>query len=183
MVGFNWLDFILIVLLLVGMAIGYAQGLLRQVIGLAALYIGAVIATQYFQVLSRGIANFLNTSPDQLTNAVCFFVILFAIMGIINFLAFDAYRVTRLNIFPLLDHLGGMIIGLTSMWILLSLAVNVLQFATTASSWAQVENARQVLSSGLGTSVMVPITTSTLPLIISSIRPWLPAGLPAIFNF
>lgn len=180
--GYNWLDFVLIMLLLIGMATGYAQGMLRQVIGLAALYVGAVVATQYFQVVSRTATGVLRTTPDQLTNAVAFFVILLVVVAVINFLAFDAYRVTRLHIFPLLDHMGGMVIGLVSMWIIISLVVNVLMFATGASSWADIENARLVLRNGLVTSVMVPVSGSTLPLIISSIRPWLPGGMPAIFD-
>ena len=41
-----WLDVVILFLLVLGLGIGYAQGLVRQAIGLAALYIGAILGAQ-----------------------------------------------------------------------------------------------------------------------------------------
>lgn len=179
---FNWFDLLLILLLLVGAAVGYMQGIIRQIIGLAALYIALVLATQFFQPVAGGFSQFTKMPSNVLTNAVTFFVIFFVIVLIINFIAKDAYRSTRLQLVPWTDHIGGMILGLASMWALLTIAVSVLAFTTSTDTWIQAESVRLILRSGLESSRLAEYSEETLPVIINSIRPWLPTGLPALFE-
>lgn len=179
---FNWLDLILIVFLLAGMAVGYAQGFVRQLIGLAAMYVSLVLATQFFRALSQLVGSLLKQPPNTLTNALAFFAILFVAMGIVNFLALDAYKSTRIRVLPLLDHTLGLVLGVASMWILASVVVSVLIFAATTQNWPGAETARAVLRDGLETSSLALITATTLPMVVEAIRPWLPAGLPAVFD-
>ena len=47
MPGFNWFDFVIIVMLLAGMAIGYSQGLVRQLIGILALYVALALSIYF----------------------------------------------------------------------------------------------------------------------------------------
>jgi uncharacterized membrane protein required for colicin V production len=182
MSAFNWLDFILIFMLLLAMAIGYAQGLIRQLIGLAAVYVGLVIATQFFVPLTQAYSSLTLTSPNTLTNAISFFVILLLTMFVLNILGQDAYRQLRFNMFPLLNHVGGMLLGVASMWILLTVVVNVLLFAINTQSWGNADPYRLILDNGLTNSRVAEVTASTLPIIVSTIRPWLPSGLPALFE-
>lgn len=182
MFGMNWVDSALILLLVLGLIIGYAQGLLRQVINLAAMYLGAILAAQYYQVLGASFKDMLSTTPGSALMAVAFFIIMFSVTAILNFLSFDAYRTTSLSLMPALDHLGGMVIGLVAAWILITLAVNVLLFATSAHSWATAEEFRQLMREGISGSQIASATVSTLPSILVTIKPWLPAGLPSIFN-
>lgn len=181
--GFNWLDIIIIILLLSGMAIGFTQGLMRQLIGLAALYIGLVLATQFFRPLSQLLGDALNSPANTLSNAIAFFFILFLIMGIINFFGLDAYKSTKIHILPFVDQLVGMVLGVASSWIVLSVAVNVLVFAVNTQVWpGNAELTRAIIKNGLETSRLAEVTSSTLPMIVSTLRPWLPGGLPAIFQ-
>lgn len=183
MAGFNWFDLVLILLLLVGMAVGYSQGMVRQVIGLAALYISFVIATQFFQGLSRLVSDLVNAPPTTLANALSFFGIFFLILAIVNFLGIDAYKMTRLRPVPILDHIGGMLLGVVSMWIILTIATNVLIFAVNTQGWtSNAESVRVILKYGLDGSRIAEVTGSTLPMIVATIRPWLPAGIPALFQ-
>jgi len=182
MAGFNWIDFILILLLLVAMAIGYTQGLIRQFIGLLAIYIGLVLATQFFVPLSQAYSSLTQSAPTTLTNAISFFIILVAVMIIINIIARDSYKSIRVKIFPFIDHLGGMGLGVLSMWILLSVVVNVLTFAINTQSWGRADLYRLILEAGFGGSLIAEVTTSTLPMIVSTIRPWMQGGFPAIFE-
>lgn len=182
MAGFNWVDFILILLLLVGMAIGYAQGILREFVGLIAIYIGLVVATQFFVPLSQTFSSVTKNPPNTLGNAIAFFIILFVVMSIINFIAKDAYRAMRIRTLPGIDHLGGMILGVISMWILVTVFVNVMTFAMTTQAWGSAEGYRLILEAGLTNSRVAELTTSTLPVIVMTIRPWMPGGLPAIFE-
>ncbi len=181
MTAINWMDCGLILLLALGMLLGYAQGLLRQMIALAALYLGAILATQYFTVLGGVLKGILPTTPGPLLNDIAFFIILFAVVVILSYLAHDAYNV-NLRLIPWLNHLGGMVLGLLAAWIVLTLAVNVLTFTTGLSNWSDAEPVRQTLRHGLEGSVLAKYSTSTFPTLIAAIKPWLPRGLPRIFN-
>ena len=181
MLGINWLDFILVLLLALGLGIGYVQGLLRQVVSLAALYLGAVLATQYYHVLANVFKGMLVTTPGTLLDMGAFFIIMFGVMGILNFLALDAYRM-KLRLLPALDYLGGMVLGLIWMWVIITLALNILTFATAGQSWQAADGARQTLHDGIAGSQIAAATNSTVPTLIAAIKPWLPAGLPSIFH-
>ena len=177
----NWFDAALILLLILGLAIGYSQGLLRQVINLASLYIGAILGAQYYHFVGKFLIGLFPTTPGTLLNDAAFFIILIFIATIINFLARDAYHVD-LRILPWINHLAGMLIGLAGMWILVTLAVNVLTFATSTPTWAGADDVRQLLLSGLGGSALAGATRETFPTLISALKPWLPTGVPAIFD-
>jgi uncharacterized membrane protein required for colicin V production len=178
----NWLDYVLILLLLAGLTVGYVQGLLRQVINLAAMYLGAILAAQYFHLLGNLLKAQLVTTPGTLLNALAFFIVMFAVTGLLNFLTFDAYKNTKLSLFPVLDHVGGMLLGLIASWILITLMINILTSATATQYWMSAEHLRQVLRDGIRGSEIAAVTETTLPSILSAIKPWLPSGLPGIFN-
>lgn len=180
--GFNWLDFLIFFLILVGMGIGFATGLLRQVISLAALYIGAVLGAQYYTVIADRIRSFApQSSSDRFLSAFAFIVVLVVVTSIINWLAFDAYRSTQIRLVPLLDQLGGTVIALVTVTISLSLLLPVLTFAT-GEPWPWSEATRQFVLSGLDSSHVLPFFDQLKPLLLTALRPWLPAGLPALFN-
>lgn len=182
--GFNWLDIVIIILLLTGMVVGFRQGLIRQLIGLAALYAGLVLATEFFRGVSQTAGDALNAPPNTLSNAAAFFFILFIAMGVINYFGQDAYKSTKIHLIPFLDQVTGIVLGVASMWIILSVAINVLIFAVNTQAWppGYAETAQVILKGSLESSRLSDVASSTLPLIISTIRPWLPGGLPAIFD-
>lgn len=182
MSGFNWFDFLLILLLLSGMALGYAQGLIRQVIGLLALYVGLVVATQFFVPLTQLVSRVTLNPPNTLTNALSFFSILLLALLILNILGQDAYRQFRFKLFPLFDHLGGMILGVASMWVIITVSISVLTFAINTQGWGNAEGYRLILNNGIDNSRIAQVTATTLPMIVSTLRPWLPTGMPALFE-
>ena len=180
--GFNWLDLLIFFLIIMSMAVGYAQGLLRQVIGLAALYIGAILGAQYYTVISDAIRHLaFQAGTSRFLNAFSFFVILIFVSAVINWLAHDAYHSTKLQLFPLVDQLGGALLGLVTMAVLISLALPVINFATS-EPWAWSETARQLIATGFQTSHFLPFFDEFKPLLLGALRPWLPAGLPSLFD-
>jgi uncharacterized membrane protein required for colicin V production len=178
----NWLDFCLILLMGLGVTIGYLQGMLRQVMNLAAMYLAAILAAQYYHVFGNYFKGQLVTTPGTMLNGVAFFIIIFAVTGLLNFLTYDAYKNTKLSLTPVLDRLGGMILGLVAAWILIALAINILDFATSTQSWTSADMVRQQLMDGIRGSVLAEATGATLPGILAAMKPWLPAGIPTIFN-
>ncbi len=180
MLGLNWFDVVLLLLLGLGLLSGYMQGLLRQIITLAALYLGAVVGAQYYYALANPLKSLMATTPPLLINSISFFIILLAVVAILVFLAHDASKLT-IALHPAVDHLGGMILGLVTVWIFITIGVNVLQVATQIE-WPQAENLRQLVDAGVSNSFLAQETTLTLPTLLATIRPWLPIGLPSIFN-
>jgi uncharacterized membrane protein required for colicin V production len=180
--GFNWLDFFFFFLIIVSMIVGFVQGLLRQVIGLAALYIGAILGMQYYGLLSEWVrALTFQPTTNRFLNALCFLVILILVASVINWLAYDAYRSTRLQILPLIDQLGGVILALVTMLILIALLLPVVAFATV-ETWPWGEPARVFIDTGLKSSRLITIFNDFKPLLLTTLLPWLPAGLPALFT-
>ncbi len=180
--GFNWLDFLIFFLIILSMAVGFAQGLLRQVIGLAALYIGTILGAQYYIVISDFIRMLsFQTSSNRFLNAFSFFVILIFVTSVISWLAYDAYRSTKIQLMPLVDQLGGTLLGLVTMTIFVSIALPVIGFATS-ETWPWSETARQFVITGFKTSLLLPVFSAFKPLLLSALLPWLPSGLPSLLN-
>ncbi len=181
LVGVNWVDAVLLLSLVVGVAVGYAQGVIRQMLGLLALYIGTILGAQYFSLLAQGIRMVLVGVPGRFVNALAFFFIVIAVTAIVNWLVFDAYRSTRINRFPILDHFGGGALGLLSTMVVVGFCLPVIVFATREPTpWA--EQARLAVANGMQTSEMVRFFELFKPGLLSLIAPWMPGGLPSIFN-
>jgi len=182
--GFNWLDFLIFFLIIASMTIGFVQGLLRQMIGLAALYIGTILGAQYYPLIGAGIRSLsIQTAvPGKVLNAFSFSVILAFVSSIVNWLAYDAYRSTKLRIAPAIDQLSGTILGLVSIVILMSIVLPVIAFATS-EPWPWSEQARAFVATGLQTSRLLTIFDQFRPFLLSTLIPWLPAGVPSLFFY
>ncbi len=179
--GFNWFDIVLFILVAFGLTVGYTQGLLRQIIGLAGLYIATIIATQYFIPFSHFLSSLFFLTESRLINAIAFFVILLGVSAIINFLAADAYRMTKLKMFPLIDQLGGSVVGVITIAITLTLILPIINFVTS-EPLPYFDPVRSSIVQGMQTSRLMPIFQAIQPTLLNAISPWIPGGLPSIFN-
>jgi uncharacterized membrane protein required for colicin V production len=179
--GLSWLDIVLFASVLGALAVGYVQGFVRQVLNLAAMYLAAIIATQYYRLLSEFFSQIFFTTPRPLLDAVAFFIVFLGVQGLLSFLTADAYKNTRLP-FPLVDHLLGAGVGLLSGWIAISLALTILAFGVRTEAWGPLENVHLSLREGLDGSQFTIAFMGTMPTLLNAIKPWLPMGLPAIFN-
>ena len=75
----NWLDLVFIVILLGTMIMGIVKGLVRQVIGLAAVIVGLILASLYYQ----GVAEILQKiiRARLLSNFLGFLIIFFCVLA------------------------------------------------------------------------------------------------------
>jgi len=179
--GLDWIDWILILLIITSLGIGFAQGMLRQIIGLAALYIAMILAAQYYVAVSDLIRAVIFQPTNRFLNAIAFFIIAVVVWSLISWMAFDAYRSTKVRLFPLLDQFGGSILSLVSAIVALTLILPVILFMV-GEPWPGNETIRVGIESGMQASRLVPLFTAIKPAILSSLSPWLPMGLPSIFN-
>jgi uncharacterized membrane protein required for colicin V production len=182
LVGLNWVDVVLLILAAVSLVVGYVQGLLRQVISLAALYIAIILGAQYYAPFAAWMrAVTFQPNLSRISNMIAFFVIVLLVYTVLTFLAQDAYERTRLKIFPVVDQFGGSILALATLVIMAVLSLAVLQFSIV-EPWPGLEAAHDQIASGLGSSSLVLLLETNKEMLLNTLRPWLPAGLPSIFN-
>jgi uncharacterized membrane protein required for colicin V production len=180
--AFNILAFILLVLFLIALGVGFAQGILRQVIGMAALYIALVLGAQYYSPFSTWLQSTLFLQKTSLLSAISFFIIVVVVWIIVTGLAFDAYRATKLNLFPLIDQLGGAILAVITLTVALAFILPVIKLMVS-EPWVSIENVRQMLNAAITGSRLVPELIGLRPLLLNSLTPLLPYGIPSIFTF
>ncbi|MBI5304067.1 MAG: CvpA family protein [Chloroflexi bacterium] len=180
LMGVHSVDLILIVLCITGLVLGFTQGLLRQVIALGTLYVAAVIGMQYFGVVTGWLlAVFRSGVTNRFLNGVAFLLIVFIVATVLNIMAYDVYRSTRLRVFPLLDYFGGSVLGLATMVILISLLLPVITF-TLAEPMPYNDQWRVLARDEMQVAQLIPFFASLKPAVLSALSPWLPGGIPAL---
>ncbi len=180
LVGIHSVDLIIIALCLIGMVFGFTQGLLRQVIVLGTLYVAAVLGMQYYSLVTGWmLAMFRSGVTNRFLNGVAFMLIVLVVATVLNIMAFDAYRATRLRLFPLLDHFGGSVLGLATIVILISLLLPIATF-TLAEPMPYNDQWRVLVRDEILLAQLVPLFKNFNPIILGALSPWLPGGTPAL---
>ncbi len=179
--GFNWLDVVLFCLLIIGLAIGYLQGLVRQLIGLAGFYAAAILGAQYYTYPEAAVRFVWSWLPPRPASGLSFILTFVGITLIINAIATAASRSTKWQLFPILDRLGGSLLGLLTMFLSIALCLPVLLFSL-GDPWPAADSTRELIASGVADSRLVVVLDAAKPLILDALAPWLPGGLPSIFN-
>ncbi len=102
---------------------------------------------------------------------------------ILNFIVSHTYKDTELPGVRQIDQLGGMVIGfiVISTWI--GLAIVALAFVLSATDTAS-SGLRDNVLMYFHSSRLIPIFYRLLPIVLATLRPWMPKGLPPeIFSF
>jgi len=177
----SWLnpfDVIIVLALLGGTALGFIRGLVRMALNLLVLYVAVVLAMTFYDDAGRWIHYASDGAiPETTAEVLAFLLILILTTALVNFVLNKTYKDTELPGIRQIDQLGGMFIGfvLTCTWI--GLAIIALAF---------ILNATGSTGSGLRDSIvfyfegsnLVPIFYKFLPIVIATLRPWMPKGLP-----
>jgi len=175
---------VLIALALIGSVIyGFLRGLVRMLLSLAVLYIAAVLAMAFYELIGERM-NYLSGGQLTLTvsQGIAFLLILVLTTLIVNFALSRAFKDTNLPGIRQIDQLGGLVIGfvLFAVWIGLIL-VGVLYVLNTPGAGSDALRAN--ILGYASTSRLVPIFYQFLPIVLATLRPWIPRGqLPDIFN-
>ncbi len=177
----SWLnpfDVFIVFILLGGIALGFIRGLVRMVMNLLVLYVAMVLAITFYASIGRWVA-FVSAGflPRNTTQAIAFLLILVLTTVIINFILYRTYKDTELPGIRQIDQLGGMIGGfvLVSTWI--GLGIVALAFVLTATDVAG-SSLRENMILYFQTSYLIPTFYKLLPIVLATLRPWMPKGLP-----
>lgn len=176
----NWFDFLLLFLILVGVVVGFMQGMLRQLLGLLAFYVGLVTASYFQGGLVRWIDFFFPKMAEVAQDSLAFLAILALVYVTLHWLGQQAFPETRLASLGVLDQLGGMVIGFLVVGVQIGVGVSILKFVSGVS-WIEGDTVRFALVQAIEASYLVPAFQIYLDFVGRTILPWLPAGLPTFF--
>jgi uncharacterized membrane protein required for colicin V production len=183
-----WLDIFLILLFVGLVALGFWQGLLREIWFLLSLYLSAVLASLYGDYLAGLVgAQIQEVGPEgsagSVSSALGFFVV-FALGVIILFtILASLFAHLRLRASLLwLDKVGGISLGLITSFVLTSLVAYVLNAFLVGTGPQQTYAFWGILSNQRSSSPLLQAFLISRPVILATIRPWLPGGLPAFLR-
>jgi membrane protein required for colicin V production len=114
----NWVDYLLLALLVVTMIFGTRRGVIREVMGLVAFGVGIVFATHYIDWLSYTLTRKMALSP-VLVSFVGFVVLVVFVFLVFRILALLFYRIASVGKLGKVDHVGGALAGLLRGWLML----------------------------------------------------------------
>jgi membrane protein required for colicin V production len=123
----GWMDLLIILVLAVGVFIGFTQGMIRYVLNCIAVLIAFILAAQLTGPIVDLLRFWTAFTPEG--RKLLIFVLLFLAFVIGGWFAIRAlYARTRLPIPKQLDELGGAIFGL--LWVALLITFHLLVFDT-----------------------------------------------------
>lgn len=176
----NTIDLVISVCMIMGMAAGFRQGLLRQAVDVAALYVAVVLAAQYYGLVGAIVAPSLNLDPTTLASLTMFgvFVVAWVVLHGMSYLIYPSTTFSRLAI---VDRIGGAGLGLAVGTAIVGVGLTLMVFILQAP-WGMSYSDRQTLVNMVGSSRLDVLIQSVLPSFFNTLRPWLPRGLPAMFT-
>ena len=118
----NWIDIILLVLLIAALIVGSKKGLIRELTALIVLAAAVIISINYIDIIAVKIYEQLGGSP--LVTAIISFVLLLAfIYALFKLLALVFHKVANIQKLGKKDQLGGALVGFIRGWIIISFLV------------------------------------------------------------
>lgn len=172
----NPFDILIIFGVLLGVGLGFIQGLVRMLLSLAVLYVSAVLGLTFHRSLSNWII-YIFGLPESLSLGLAFLLIVIVVSTVINFVLRRTYKDTELPGIRQIDQLGGLIIGFFIACVWIGLAILVLAFFLQASD-VQNTGLQQNLLAYFRRSALVPIFYDFLGIALATLNPWMPKGLP-----
>jgi len=183
----SWLnpfDILIAFSLIAGVVWGFTHGLVRMALSLVVLYVAVVLAMSFYVQVGKWIVYLSGGGLAQAAaELIAFLFILILLTTVVNFALGRAFKDTELPAIRQIDQLGGLVIGfvLAAIWIGLMLAG--LTFVLNTPGIGS-DAFRANMLGYMRSSLLVSIFEDVWPVMMATLKPWLPKGeLPAIFSF
>jgi membrane protein required for colicin V production len=128
----NWIDIILIVPLLWAIVVGYKDGIIAQLGGIAGLLLGVWLAFKY----AAQVGAWLN-APEAICQVVGFLVVVLVVIvavGLLGKLLGKLFDCVGLSI---INKLGGVVLALIKMSLLLSVLIMGFDLVNRNTKWVE----------------------------------------------
>ncbi len=118
----NWVDIVLLVMLVAAVIIGSKKGLIRELMALAVLAATVIVSVNYIDKIAVFVYEQIGGSP--LVTAIISFIILLALIyAVFKLLAIIFYKVANLQKLGKKDQVGGALVGAVRGWIIISFMI------------------------------------------------------------
>ncbi len=169
-----WLDIFLGVLFVGLIAIGFWQGLLRELWFLLSLYLAAILASLYGDLVGSLIWRGVGSGSETVASAWGFLIVMFLatiiLFSVIHLLFGHLRLQTRLLV---LDKVGGVALGVITSFVVVSFIAFVLKAVLSIEGleqWAFIE----ILQKQSTTSPLLQVFVGTRGVVMALVAPWLP---------
>lgn len=168
----NWLDFVLLALLVGSIALGVKRGFIREVMGFIGLIIGVVIAINKVDAVTAWVLSHMKASPVVVSFIsfvliLAFFYISFRLLGMLFNKALSLSSLGRI------DQVGGGLVGFIRGWVLVGFVLFLLFYLPFPQRfYDSIEN-----------SFFAPALTGSVPMLYEStdfMHPQSPEFMPKI---
>lgn len=191
-------DIVILLAIVGGSLNGLRVGALRQLGNLLIFYMSLILTTRFYRLLLPTAKRLLVGAPSAIMEGVLFGIILILIFALLGLLLLGVAlkrnpergkkRVNwrRLEKLPgqslagTMNHLLGLVLGFVtiSLWIGIGL---ILYRFVIGSSWLDWEKYRVTLQADYAKSVLLDVFNNFLPVVVGTLEPWFPNGLPSLF--
>ena len=167
----NWLDIVLIVVLLISTFSGLKTGIIKAVLSLIGLIVGIILAGRYYVPLSEQLT-FI--SQPGIAKGVAFAIILIGVMVVAMVLASLLKQVTSMILLGWVNRIGGAIFGL---------AMGAFFCGALLAMWLKFIGLEGPISQSVIAPVLLdyfPVVLALLPDEFESVRSFFQSQQPAI---
>jgi len=176
----NWLDFVLLALLVGSIALGVKRGLIREVMGFIGLIIGVVVAINKVDAITAWVLSHMKASP-VVVSFISFVLILAVFYMAFRLLGMLFNKVASLSGLGKIDQIGGGLVGFVRGWVLVGFVLFLLFYLPFPQGfYRSIENSffAPALTGSVpiiyeGTDFMHPQSPEFMPKIRASLDPWL----------
>jgi membrane protein required for colicin V production len=112
----NWIDAVLIVLLLVSVIIGSKKGLVRELTAFVVVFVAVIISLNYIDQLAVWVHDKTGGSP-LISAFLAFVILLAATYATFKLVAMLFYKVANIKQIGKKDQMGGALVGFLRGWI------------------------------------------------------------------
>ncbi len=137
----NWLDVILLLIIVISVMTSFRKGLSREIIGLASVVAGLVLGVWFYGTAAIYLQPYVSSpTAAKLAGFFTVFTLVFLAGVVVRMIVGKFLRVTKLSI---VDHLLGAAFGAArGLLIAVALLTGIMAFASDGRPPAAVENSR-----------------------------------------
>ncbi len=121
----NWVDIVIVILLLRGAYAGYRGGFGREIGRLISIVVGIIVSFQNYRLLGDLISSH-SFVPSLYANIISFILLLVIVVLVVKLLMAVIRQLMRVEFVPAVESNGGLILGLIQGVIIASLVLVVL---------------------------------------------------------
>jgi len=134
----NYLDIILVALIIISAISGFKKGIIHQLASLVALVLGIFLAVKFTKVVAPFFQNYI-TSSENASKIIAFILIFIVVMILVHLLGKFLEKILEEVELGIINKLAGLVFGIIKMLFIVSALMIFLQFSIIKFNWPSQE--------------------------------------------